>query len=157
VYVFLCRKFATLTQNKNGYEDPKWKISETSRKFAVFKEFFLGLASFRQSVLPCRKYVEGFPEFSTCLSDLSPNFTKSSPPWRPVHLILKIEKKKTLVHSFGELPLMQQLYTNILADAPCVCGVIQGPVVAGFFLGKSLGAKMAISDVQIMAIIHRKI
>jgi hypothetical protein len=44
-----------------------------------------------------------------------------------------------------------------LADAPCVCGVIHGPVVAGFFLGKSLGAKMAISDVQIMAIIHRKI
>ncbi len=52
---------------------------------------------------------------------------------------------------------MQQLYGNILADAPCVCGVIQGPVVAGFFLGKSLGAKMAISDEQIMAIIHREI
>jgi hypothetical protein len=52
---------------------------------------------------------------------------------------------------------MQQLYGNILADAPCVCGVIHGPVVAGFFLGKSLGAKMAISDVQIMAIIHREI
>jgi hypothetical protein len=66
-------------------------------------------------------------------------------------------EKKTLVHSFGELPLMQQLYGNILADAPCVCGVIQGPLVAGFFLGKSLGAKMAISDVQIMAIIHRHI
>jgi hypothetical protein len=52
---------------------------------------------------------------------------------------------------------MQQLYGHILADATCVCGVIQGPVVAGFFLGKSLGAKMAISDVQIMAIIHREI
>jgi hypothetical protein len=65
-------------------------------------------------------------------------------------------KKKTLVQSFGELPLMQQLYGNILADAPCVCGVIHGPVVAEFFLGKSLGAKMAISDVQIMAMIHRE-
>jgi len=52
---------------------------------------------------------------------------------------------------------MQQLYGNILADAPCVCGVIHGPVVAGFFLGKSLGAKMAIIDVQIMAVIHREI
>jgi hypothetical protein len=52
---------------------------------------------------------------------------------------------------------MQQLHGNILADAPCVCGVIHGPVVAKFFLGKSLGAKMAISDVQIMAIIHREI
>jgi hypothetical protein len=49
----------------------------------------------------------------------------------------------------------KKLYGNILPDAPCVCGVIQ--VVAGFFLGKSLGAKMAISDVQIMAIIHRVI
>jgi hypothetical protein len=66
-------------------------------------------------------------------------------------------KKKTLLHSFGDLPLMQQLYGNILVDAPCVCGVIHGQVVAGFFLGKSLGAKMAISDVQIMAIIHREI
>jgi hypothetical protein len=66
-------------------------------------------------------------------------------------------KKKTLVHSFGEVPLMQQLYGNILEDAPFVCGVIHGPVVAAFFLGKSLGAKMAISDVQIMAIIHREI
>jgi hypothetical protein len=66
-------------------------------------------------------------------------------------------EKKTVVHSFGELPLMQQLYGNILADAPCVCGVIHGPVVAGFFLLKSLGAKMAISDVQITAIIHREI
>jgi len=66
-------------------------------------------------------------------------------------------KKKTLVHSFDELPLMQQLYGNILADAPCVCGVIHGPGAAEFFLGKSLGAKMAISDVQIMAIIHREI
>jgi len=66
-------------------------------------------------------------------------------------------KKKTLVHSFGELPLMQQLYGNILAVAPGVCGVIHGPVVAGFFLGKSLGAKMAIIDVQIMAIIQREI
>jgi len=28
---------------------------------------------------------------------------------------------------------MQQLYGNILADAPCVCGVIHGQVVAGFF------------------------
>jgi len=56
-------------------------------------------------------------------------------------------KKKTPVHSFGELPLMQQLYGNTLADAPCVGGVILGPVVTGFFLGKSLGAKMAISDV----------
>jgi len=45
-------------------------------------------------------------------------------------------KKTTLVHSFGELPLMQQLYGNILADAPCVCGVIHGPVVAEFFLWK---------------------
>jgi hypothetical protein len=44
---------------------------------------------------------------------------------------------------------MQQLYGNILADALCVCGVIHGPVVAEFYLGKSLGAKMAISDVQI--------
>jgi len=52
---------------------------------------------------------------------------------------------------------MQQLYGNILADAPCVCGVIHGPVVAEFFLGKSLGAKMATSDVQIMAITHREI
>jgi len=52
---------------------------------------------------------------------------------------------------------MQQLYGNISADAPCVCGVIYGQVVAGFFLGESLGAKMAISDVQIMAIIHRVI
>ncbi len=52
---------------------------------------------------------------------------------------------------------MHQLYGNIVADAPCVCGVIHGPVVAEFFLGKSLGAKMAISDVQIMAIIHREI
>ncbi len=34
---------------------------------------------------------------------------------------------------------------------------IFGPGVAEFFLGKSLGAKMAISDVQIMAIIHREI
>jgi hypothetical protein len=66
-------------------------------------------------------------------------------------------KKKSLVHSFGELPLMQQLLGNILADAPCVCGVIHGPVVARFFLGKSLRAKMAIIDVQIMAIIHREI
>jgi hypothetical protein len=66
-------------------------------------------------------------------------------------------KKNTLVHSFGELPLMQQLYDNILADAPCVCGVIHGPVLEEAFLGKSLGAKMAISDVQIMAIIHREI
>jgi hypothetical protein len=66
-------------------------------------------------------------------------------------------KKQTLVHSFGELPVMQQLYGNILADAPCVCGVIHGPVVAEFFLGKSLGAKLATSDVQIMAIIHREI
>jgi hypothetical protein len=66
-------------------------------------------------------------------------------------------KKQTLVHSFGEPPLMQQLYGNIFADAPCVCGVIHGPVVAGFFLGKSLGSKMAISDVQIMAIIHREV
>jgi hypothetical protein len=67
-------------------------------------------------------------------------------------------KNKTLVHSFGELPLiMQQLYGNILADAPCVCGVIHGPVVAEFFLGKSLGATMDIIDVQIMAIIHREI
>jgi len=66
-------------------------------------------------------------------------------------------KNKTLVHSFGEPPLMQQLYGNILADAPCVCGVIHGPVVGEFFLGKSLGAKMAISDVQIMAIIHGEI
>ncbi len=52
---------------------------------------------------------------------------------------------------------MQQLYGNILEDAPFVCGVIHGPVVAEFFLGKSLGAKTAISDVQIMAIIHREI
>ncbi len=52
---------------------------------------------------------------------------------------------------------MQQLYGNILAVAPGACGVIHGPVVAGFFLGKSLGAKMAIIDVQIMAIIHREI
>jgi hypothetical protein len=52
---------------------------------------------------------------------------------------------------------MQQLYCNILADAPCVCGVIHGPAVAEIFLGKSLAAKMAISDVQIMAIIHREI
>jgi hypothetical protein len=52
---------------------------------------------------------------------------------------------------------MQQLYGNILADAPCVCRVVHGQVVAGLFLGKSLGAKMAISDVQIMAIIHREI
>jgi hypothetical protein len=52
---------------------------------------------------------------------------------------------------------MQQLYGNIFADAPCVCGVIHGQVVAGFFLGESLGAKMAISDVQIMANIHREI
>jgi hypothetical protein len=66
-------------------------------------------------------------------------------------------KKKTLVHSFGELPLMQQLSGNFLADAPCVCGVIHGPVVAEFFLGKYLGAKMAISNVQIMAMIHREI
>ncbi len=66
-------------------------------------------------------------------------------------------EKNTGSHSFGELPLMQQLYGNILADAPCVCEVIHGPVVAGFFLGISLGAKMAISDVQIMAIIHREI
>jgi len=66
-------------------------------------------------------------------------------------------KKKALVHSFGELPLMQQLYGNILVDAPCVCGVIYGPVVVGFFLGKSLGSKMAISEVQITAIIHREI
>jgi hypothetical protein len=51
----------------------------------------------------------------------------------------------------------KKLYGNILADAPCVCGVIRGQVVAGFFLGKSLRAKMAISDVQIMAIIHRVI
>jgi hypothetical protein len=66
-------------------------------------------------------------------------------------------EKKTRVQSFGELPLMQQLYGNILADAPWVCGVIHGPVVAEFFLGKSLGAKMAINDVQIMAIIHSEI
>jgi hypothetical protein len=66
-------------------------------------------------------------------------------------------KKKSLVHSFGELPLMQQLHGNNLADAPCVFGVIHGPVVAGLFLRKSLRAKMAISDVQIMAIIHREI
>jgi len=52
---------------------------------------------------------------------------------------------------------MQQLYGNILAHAPCVCGVIHGLVVAEFFLGKALGAKMAISDVRIMAIIHREI
>jgi len=52
---------------------------------------------------------------------------------------------------------MQQLYGNILADAPCVCRVVHGQVVAGFFLGKSLGSKMAIGDVQIMAIIHREI
>jgi len=52
---------------------------------------------------------------------------------------------------------MQQLYGNIFTDAPCVCGVIHGRGVAGFFLGKSLGAKMAITDVQIMAIIHREI
>jgi hypothetical protein len=52
---------------------------------------------------------------------------------------------------------MQQLYDNILADAPCICGVTHGPVVAEAFLGKSLGAKMAISDVQIMAIIYREI
>ncbi len=52
---------------------------------------------------------------------------------------------------------MQQLYGNILADAPCVCGVIHGPVVAEAFLGKSLRAKMAISDVQIKAIVHREI
>jgi hypothetical protein len=52
---------------------------------------------------------------------------------------------------------MQQLYGNIFADAPCVGGVIHGPGVAGFFLGKSLGTKMAISDVQIMAFIHREI
>jgi hypothetical protein len=52
---------------------------------------------------------------------------------------------------------MQQLYGNILAHASCIRGVIQGPVVAGFFLGISLAAKMAISDVQIMAIIHREI
>ncbi len=66
-------------------------------------------------------------------------------------------KKKTLVHSFIELPLMQQLYGNILADAPCVFGVIHGPVVAGFLLGESLGAKMAIIDVQIMAVINSEI
>jgi hypothetical protein len=52
---------------------------------------------------------------------------------------------------------MHQLYGNIVADAPCVCGLIHGPVVAEFFQGKSLGAKMAISDVEIMAIIHREI
>jgi hypothetical protein len=52
---------------------------------------------------------------------------------------------------------MQQLYGNVLADAPCVCGVIHGPVVAGFFLEESLGAKMAITDVQIMAVIHGEI
>jgi hypothetical protein len=51
---------------------------------------------------------------------------------------------------------MQQLYGNILADAPCVCGLIHGQMVAGFFLGKSLEAKMAISDVQIMAIIQER-
>jgi hypothetical protein len=66
-------------------------------------------------------------------------------------------KKQTPIHCFGELPLMQQLHGNILANAPCVCGVIHGPMVAGLFLGKSLGAKVAISDVQIMAIIHREI
>ncbi len=52
---------------------------------------------------------------------------------------------------------MHQLYGNIVADAPCVCGVIHGPVVAEFFLWKSLGAKMAISDAEIMAMIHREI
>jgi len=50
-------------------------------------------------------------------------------------------RKKTLIHSFGELPLMQQLYGNILADAPCLRGVIHGPVVAGFFLGNLLEPK----------------
>jgi hypothetical protein len=78
VYFFLPKIRQSATKKK-GYEDPNGKISEKSRKFASFRGIFLGLASFRQLVLPCRQYVEGFPEFSTCLSDLSPNLTKSSP------------------------------------------------------------------------------
>jgi len=135
---------------------PKQKFRKNPENSPVFEEFFLGPASFRQSVLPCRQYVEGFPEFYTCLSDRSPNLTNPLLHDGQSTYFSKL-KKQTLAHSFGELPLMQQLYGNILADAPCVCAVIHGPVVAGFFYGKSLGAKMAITDVQIMAIIHREI
>jgi hypothetical protein len=61
-----------------GYEDPEGKFRKNPENSPVFEEFFLGLASFRQSVLPCRQYVEGIPELSTFLSDLPPNLTKSS-------------------------------------------------------------------------------
>jgi hypothetical protein len=68
---FFGRKFATLRQKKKAMKTPKQKFRKNPENSPVFEEFFLGLASFRHSVLPCRQYVEGFPEFSTGLSDLS--------------------------------------------------------------------------------------
>jgi hypothetical protein len=134
-FCFFAENSPLWDKKKMAMKTRKEKFRKNPENSPIFEEFSLGLASFRQSVLPCRQYVNGFPEFSTCLSDLWPNLKKSSPAWWPVHLLLKIEKK-TLVHSFREFPFMQQLYGKILADAPCVCGVIHGPVVAEFFLGK---------------------
>jgi len=76
---FFLPKIRHSATKKKAYEDPEEKFRKNPENSPVFEEFFLGLASFRQSVLPCRQYLEGFPEFSTCLSDLTPNLTKSSP------------------------------------------------------------------------------
>ncbi len=94
VCFFFAENSSLCDQKQRAMKTPKQKFRKNQENSPVFKEFFLGLASFRQSVLPCRQYVEGFPEFSTCLSDLSPNLTKSSPARWPVHLLLKIQKNK---------------------------------------------------------------
>jgi hypothetical protein len=78
VGVFFWPKIRASATKKKAMKAPKQKFRKNPENSPVFEEFFLGLASFRQSVLPCRQYVEGFPEFSTWLSDLSPNLTKSS-------------------------------------------------------------------------------
>jgi hypothetical protein len=74
---FFGRRFATLRpKKKKAMKTPKKKFRKNPETSPVFEEFFMGLTSFRQSALPCRQYVEGFPEFSTCSSDLSPNLTE---------------------------------------------------------------------------------
>jgi hypothetical protein len=78
-FFFLAEIRNSATKKKKAMKTPKQKFRKNPENSPDFEEFFLGLASFRQSVLPGRQYEEGFPEFSTCLSDQSPNLTKSSP------------------------------------------------------------------------------
>jgi len=75
IFIFIfskIHKFAT--KNKHCLQNPKRIFLRKSTNFASFQvPFFLGFANYRQWVLPCCQNKEGFPTFSTCLSDLNPN------------------------------------------------------------------------------------